>query len=181
VLFGDAAPSGKLPVTFPQSTAQLPPFDDYDMTGRTYRFMTEEPLYPFGFGLSYTSFAYEGLALDRETAANGESLTAMVTVRNTGQVAGDEVAQFYVSDLDASVPVPQQSLVAFRRVTLAPGESQQLALTITPEMLMLVNDEGERVLEPGRFRLTVGGSSPGPHAAALGAPEPATVEFEVTD
>ncbi len=179
VLFGDVAPSGKLPLTFPKATADLPPFEDYNMAGRTYRFATVEPLYPFGFGLSYTTFAYEGLALDHATIRSGESVSATVTVRNTGDRAADEVVQLYVADLEASVTVAQQSLVAFRRIHLAPGESRQVTFTVTPDMLELVNDEGERVLEPGRFRLTAGGSSPSARAAELGAAAPAVAELTV--
>ncbi len=180
VLFGDVAPSGKLPLTFPKATADLPPFEDYNMADRTYRFATVEPLYPFGFGLSYTTFAYEGLALDRASIRRGESVTATVTLRNTGDRAADEVVQLYVADLEASVPVPQHSLAAFRRIHLAPGESEPVTFTVTPDMLELVNDEGGRVLEPGRFRLTAGGSSPSARATALGAAAPAVAELTVT-
>ena len=160
LLFGDVTPSGRLPITFPQSTEQLPPFEDYAMAGRTYRYMTQVPMYPFGFGLSYTQFAYSGLQLARPTIASGESQTARLTVTNSGSVPAEEVVQFYISDLAASTVVPQQSLVGFRRVHLDPGASAQLDFTVTSDMLLLVDDEGRPVLEPGAFRLTVGGCSP---------------------
>jgi beta-glucosidase len=180
VLFGTIAPSGRLPLTFPQSIAQLPPFEDYSMTGRTYRYSTAEPLYPFGFGLSYTRFAYRALELSRETVGAGEVLPFRVTLTNTGRVAADEVAQVYLSDLASSVPVPLCSLIAFRRVRVPPGESRSLEFTVTPAMMMLVDDEGKQRLEPGQFRLTVGGCSPNARGAPLGAPESVSTVFTVT-
>jgi beta-glucosidase len=179
VLFGDAAPSGKLPLTFPQSVDQLPPYDDYAMAGRTYRYMSAEPLYPFGFGLSYTRFAYSGLALRTDTVAAGEALTASVQLTNTGSSEAEEVAQWYLSDLEASVPVPLHKLIAFQRVRLMPGERRTLECTITPAMLALVDEQGQERLEPGQFRVTVGGCSPGARAAALGAPEAVAATFAV--
>ena len=180
VLFGDAVPSGKLPLTFPKSLEQLPPFEDYRMTGRTYRYATDEPLYPFGFGLSYTLFTYSDLLLSEQSVQAGQVLRAAVRLTNTGQLAGDEVVQVYISDREASVEVPLQSLAAFRRVSLAAGESQVLQFSIEPEMLMLVDDEGRRRLEPGAFRLTIGGCSPGARGLALGAPQPVSATFEVS-
>ncbi len=180
VLFGRAVPSGKLPVTFPESLAQLPPFEDYSMAGRTYRYATAEPLYPFGFGLSYTRFAYSDMRLSQEAIHPCEPLKVGVTVSNGGAVQADEVVQVYVSDLVASVPAPVCSLVAFERVCLAAGESARLEITLTPDMLMLVDEEGKPRLEPGEFRVTVGGCSPGARGVALGAPEPVSKTFTVT-
>jgi len=179
VLFGDAAPSGRLPITFPKSLEDLPPYEEYAMAGRTYRYMSAEPLYPFGFGLGYTRFEYGAIQLDRDTVASGESVTARVTVTNTGERSGAEVVQVYLTDVDASARVPQASLVAFGRVELAPGESQTAVVAIEPRHMELVNDEGLRVLEPGEFRVTIGGASPGPRAMALGAPQPAQAVFRV--
>jgi beta-glucosidase len=179
VLFGDESPSGKLPITFPTSVEQLPPFEEYAMAGRTYRYMEAEPLYPFGFGLSYTRFAYEGLALDRDRVTAGESLTARCTVANTGTRAAEEVVQLYISDLEASIPAPRHQLVGFRRVRLAPGERAEVAFTVTPAMMELVGDDGARRIEPGVFRLVAGGCSPGARGEALGAPRPASAEFSV--
>jgi beta-glucosidase len=179
VLFGNSMPSGKLPLTFPRSIEQLPPFEDYRMTGRTYRYATSEALYPFGFGLSYTRFAYSGMTVSSDRVQAGQALEASVTVTNTGPAAGEEVVQVYLSDLAASVEVPLRSLVAFRRIALAPGQSQEVRFTITPQMMMLIDDAGEPVLEPGHFRLTIGGCSPGVRGAALGAPEPVSEGFEM--
>jgi beta-glucosidase len=179
VLFGDTAPSGKLPLTFPKSLADLPPFEDYDMTGRTYRFATAEPLFPFGFGLSYTTFAYAELDPKPITVEAGKSVPVTVAVTNIGEVAGEEVIQFYLSDLEASVPVPLHNLIGFQRVHLRPGKSKRVKFTITPEDLMLFDEDGKEKLEPGKFRLTVGGCSPSKRGRLLGAPEPVCMVFTV--
>ena len=180
VLFGDVSPSGKLPLTFPQSVDQLPPFDDYNMAGRTYRYSAAEPLYPLGFGLSYTHFTYRDLKLHANPIAADEALSFSVRLTNTGAVEAEEVVQAYLSDLEASVPVPQHKLAGFRRVSLKPGENQTLAFTLSPERMKLVDETGEHKLEPGQFRLTVGGCSPGARGVALGAPEPVSAVFTVT-
>jgi beta-glucosidase len=179
LLFGDASPSGKLPVTFPGSAEALPPFDDYRLTGRTYRYMTTEPQYPFGFGLGYSQFAYLDLTLEKTSIRAGEALNAEVTLLNTGRQEAEEVAQFYLSDLQASVPVPIHKLVGFQRVRLGPGERLHIPFTITPEMMALVNEAGESVLEAGQFRLAVGGCSPGERGERLGAPRGEREIFEV--
>ncbi len=178
VLFGDVSPAGKLPITFPKSLAQLPAFDDYNMDGRTYRYMTEEPLYPFGFGLSYTTFAYRDIHV---AFPDHSGFRASVTVENTGDVAADEVVQFYVSALESRLPAPISQLIGFQRVNLQPGELKTIELTITPEMLMLYDEEGNPSLEPGQFRLTAGGCSPGARGLALGASQAVSVEFELTE
>jgi beta-glucosidase len=180
VLFGDVAPSGKLPMTFPKSVEQLPPFEDYDMSGRTYRYAIEEPLFPFGFGLSYTRFTYSNLTLDTTTLSVGESLSLRCKLTNSGSVEADEVAQIYLSDLHASTVVPLHSLIGFQRVHLKPGEETEITFTITSEMMKLVNDDGQRVLEPGEFRIIVGGCSPSERGTALGASIPVSTTFIVT-
>ena len=179
VLFGAASPSGRLPVTFVRSADQLPPYTDYAMTGRTYRFMEGEPLYPFGYGLSYTSFAYGGLKLAGAPLSAGAPLDLHVEVRNTGKVAGDEVVQAYLTDLEASVRVPRWKLVAFSRVSLAPGEAKTVALRVTSRSLAVVNERGRHVVEPGRFRLYVGGRQPDARSAALAGTTVLQAEFEV--
>jgi beta-glucosidase len=179
VLFGDVSPAGKLPVTFPKSLDQLPAFDDYSMNGRTYRYMTEEPLYPFGFGLSYSRFEYSDLQLHKTNLALGDSLTVSLTLHNRGDRDSAEVAQFYLSDIHASTIVPLHHLVGFERVTLKAGESYTLKFTLTPGMMSFYNDDGELTLEPGQFRLEVGGCSPSKRGRDLGAPRPVTALFEV--
>jgi len=179
VLFGDVSPAGKLPVTFPRSLAQLPPFDDYSMQGRTYRYMTEEPLYPFGFGLSYSRFEYSDLQVDKKEVAAGESLNVSLLVQNCGDRDAAEVVQFYLSDLQASTTVPLQHLVGFERLLIRAGESCSVQFTLTSEMMSFYNDDGQLTLEPGEFRLEVGGCSPGSRGQELGAPKPVTAVFEV--
>ncbi len=180
VLFGDVAPSGKLPLTFPKSLEQLPPFEDYNMAGRTYRYAAEEPLYPFGFGLSYTHFAYSDLTLDKRTIQVGESLSLSCRLTNSGSMEADEVVQIYLSDLEASTVAPLHTLIGFRRVSLKPGEHTAVTFTITPEMMKLVNDAGDRVLETGEFRVTVGDCSPSERGVRLGASMPVSTAFTVT-
>ncbi len=170
VLFGISVPSGRLPVTFYRSIDQLPPFEDYSMDGRTYRFMTESPLFPFGFGLSYTEFDYSDVALEQDTIASGDRTSATLTVTNQGECAAEEVVQLYVSDCEASVRVPLAQLNGTQRVQLQPGESKAITFEITPEMLMLVDNDGESCLEAGEFRIAIGGSSPCARSRELGAP-----------
>jgi len=179
VLFGDVSPAGKLPLTFPKSLDQLPPFDDYSMQGRTYRYMTAEPLFPFGFGLSYSQFEYSDLQLDKKNLAIGDSLHISLTLTNCGGLESAEVAQFYLSDLRASTIVPFHHLIGFKRVMLKSGESKTLEFTITPEMMSFYDDEGKLTIEPGQFCLEVGGCSPGKRGRDLGASKPVTAEFDV--
>jgi beta-glucosidase len=179
VLFGDASPSGKLPVTFPKSTAQLPAFDDYRMDGRTYRYSTAEPLYPFGFGLSYTRFEFTGLKLNSSRIAAGKQLSFRVTLKNAGGMDADEVVQMYLNDLQASAPVPIHKLVGFRRVHVRTGQSKTIRFNLPPEAMMFIDESGEQKLEPGQFRLMVGSCSPGKRGVELGAPEPVSAIFAV--
>jgi beta-glucosidase len=179
ILFGDVSPSGKLPVTFPKSTADLPLFEDYSMTGRTYRYSTVEPLYPFGFGLSYSRFAFSVLKLDTPRLVAGRSLKFSCTLKNLGDIDADEVIQVYLSDLKASVPVPLNKLVAFRRVHLKARQSRIVRFQLAPEAMMIIDESGRPVMEPGQFRLTVGSCSPGLRGQELGAPEPLMQVFEV--
>jgi beta-glucosidase len=161
VLFGGYNPGGRLPVTFYESVAQLPPFADYDMQGRTYRYFKGVPLYPFGFGLSYTTFKYENLKLSARKIRAGEGVSVSVTVRNSGDVAGDEVVQMYVTDPSASVPVPIRSLAGVERVFLRPGEKRIVRFTLSAAKMSLINTRGKRVVEPGEFLISVGGKQPG--------------------
>ena len=179
VLFGDISPSGKLPLTFPKSLDQLPPFEDYSMQGRTYRYMTEEPLYPFGFGLSYGCFEYSDLQLDKMEIAPGDSLQLSLTLCNSSDRDLAEVVQFYLSDLKAATVVPLHHLIGFERVFLKAGESCFVTFTLTAEMMSFYDDDGKLTLEPGQFRLEVGGCSPGKRGQDLGAPRPVSAVFEV--
>ena len=177
LIFGDVAPSGRLPLTFPKSVDQLPPYTDYSMEGRTYRYMTAEPLYPFGFGLSYTQFAYSDLKFSDDTVGQGQTVRATVTIRNVGEVAGEEVVQLYLTDVEASVRTPIAALKGFQRVALKPGQRRRITFDITPDMMVLVDENGDSRLESGAFRVTIGGCSPGSRGIALGAAEPAQGTF----
>jgi len=156
-LFGDYNPGGRLPVTFYKSVDQLPPFEDYKMAGRTYRYFEGEPLYLFGYGLSYTSFEYEDLVLSHDRMMEPEVLQLSCTVRNTGQLTGDEVVQVYLSDEEASLPVPRHALAGFKRIHLAPGAAEQVVFEIQPKQFAFVDEAGDWVIEPGQFTVFVGG------------------------
>jgi len=179
VLFGDVSPSGKLPLTFPKSLDQLPAFDDYSMDRRTYRYSTEEPLYPFGFGLSYSRFEYTDLQLSSQSVKAGEVLPVNVTIHNQGNQRAAEVVQFYLSDLEASTIMPIHHLIGFEKVMLEAGESRVIRFSVTPEMMSFYDNDGKLTLEPGEFKLEVGGCSPGKRGQELGAPSPVIAYFEV--
>ena len=162
VLFGDYNPAGRLPVTFYKSADQLPPFDDYSMKNRTYRFFTGEPLYPFGFGLSYTTFSYRNLTVPKR-AKPGDSINVTVEVENTGGVGGEEVVELY---LKRSV----RSLEGFQRVALRPKERKTVQFTLQPRQFA----NGAKVIEPGTFEISVGGNLAGSVTTRLkmeGAPK----------
>jgi len=160
VLFGEVSPSGRLPVTFYRSVDDLPAFDDYRMQGRTYRYFTGEPLFPFGHGLSYTTFRYRDLRLPARVTAR-DSVVISVEIENAGSMAAEEVVQLYVSDLEASAPVPIRSLQGIRRVALDPGQRERVTFTLPPRQLALVDARGHHLLEPGMFQVAVGGKQPG--------------------
>jgi beta-glucosidase len=159
VLFGDYNPGGRLPVTFYKTVDQLPPFDDYKMEGRTYRYFRGEPLYPFGYGLSYTKFAYSNLRLSKTVVA-GADTQITVDVQNTGAVAGDEVVQLYVADLSATVPVPIRSLVGVSRIMLKPGEKRTCTFALKARQMSVIDNNGKRIIQPGDFAVSVGGKQP---------------------
>jgi beta-glucosidase len=156
VLFGAVNPAGRLPVTFYRSTADLPPFADYAMRGRTYRYLTQPPLYRFGDGLSYTTFRYVNLTFAADLG------TLSVEVQNTGTRAGDEVVEVYVIPRDPPAYAPRRWLAAFARVSLAAGERQTVSLVLPPEVVTLVDERGVRRPLGGTMDLAVGGAQPGP-------------------
>jgi len=160
VIFGECSPTGKLPITFYRTTEELPSFTDYSMKNRTYRYMTKEALYPFGYGLSYTTFAYRQLRLDSAEISVGENAQCSVLVKNTGNFASDETVQLYIKDVKASVEVPIWELKGIQKVQLLPGTEKEVSFTLTPRQLALINDEGNCVLEPGAFEIYVGGCQP---------------------
>ncbi|WP_111309393.1 glycoside hydrolase family 3 C-terminal domain-containing protein [Confluentibacter sediminis] len=171
ILFGNVSPSGRLPITFPKSLDQLPAFDDYSMKGRTYKYMNQEPMYPFGFGLSYTNFTYSNIKAASTTISKSDSVKVQVKITNSGKVKSDEVAQIYISDIEASVSVPNFQLINTKRVTLEPGESKDLEFELTPKDFEIVKEDGTRTIELGEFKIYVGGSSPMKRSFELGAPK----------
>ena len=160
VLFGDYNPAGRLPVTYYRSVNDIPAFDNYDMKGRTYRYFTGTPLYPFGYGLSYTTFAYSDLKVPQKAIA-GEKIKVSVTVKNTGKVPGDEVVQLYLTDEKGSTPRPVRQLEGFTRISLKPGESRVVEFVLEPRQFSMINNLGKRVIEPGYFTISIGGKQPG--------------------
>jgi beta-glucosidase len=166
VLHGIVNPSGRLPITFYASTAQLPAFDDYAMKGRTYRYFPGTPAYPFGFGLSYTSFSYSKLHIASQHLKAGGEQTVSVSVKNIGAKPGDEVVQLYLS-VDGAPSAPIRSLKGFKRVHLDAGEEKTVELRLTPRDLALAGDDGTLRITPATYKLWVGGGQPSTGASGL--------------
>ncbi len=165
-LSGKNDPAGRLPVTFYQDVNQLPHFEDYSMQGRTYRYFTGKPLWPFGYGLSYTTFSYGSLILPTAPIDAGAPLDASVKVTNTGKMAGDEVVQLYLKFPD--VPgAPIRALRGFRRIHLAAGSSEVVRFQLTARDLSMVTETGDRIVAAGRYTVSVGGGQPGTGAPSV--------------
>lgn len=160
VLAGDSNPGGRLPMTFYRSVQDLPPFTSYAIQGRTYRYFHGTPLYPFGYGLSYTRFAYAVPSLSATVLKAGDTLQVSAELRNVGSRAGDEVVQVYL-ETPLSPQAPRHALVGFQRMHLAPGESRHVDFTLSPRQLSSVDTAGKRAVEPGRYRIFIGGGQPG--------------------
>jgi beta-glucosidase len=175
ILTGRANPSGRLPLTFYASDKQLAPFTDYSMKGRTYRFFDGEPLYRFGYGLSYTRFRYSGLKLSTESLAAGEPLSAEVTVTNEGSLAGDEVAELYLIP-PTGQGYPLRSLQGFHRVHLDPHGSEVVHFQLNPRELSEVDEAGHRAVRAGEYQMFAGGTSPDGDADAGGV----SAKFTIT-
>lgn len=172
VLFGEVNPSGKLTMTFPQNVGQIPLYYNHKNTGRplgegkwfekfrgNYLDVTNDPLYPFGYGLSYTSFQYSDIRLSSASMSPNEPITATVTLTNTGSRDGAEVVQLYIRDIVGSITRPVKELKGFNKVFLKAGESREITFTVTPEMLKFYNYDIEFVYEPGEFDIMIGGNS----------------------
>ncbi|OHX63895.1 glycoside hydrolase family 3 C-terminal domain-containing protein [Flammeovirga pacifica] len=169
IVFGNESPSGKLPLTFPKSLDQLPAYDDYTMEGRTYRYMNVDPLFPFGYGLSYTQFKYSDIQFNKEKIKAKEDLVATVIITNNGQVEAEEVVQLYLSDYEVKFDAPNHSLKDFQRIRLAPGASKEITFKISKDKRIIFDDNGEEVLPKGKLTVTIGGASPMPRSKELGA------------
>lgn len=169
LLFGRVSPSGRLPVTFYRSVDDLPPFEDYAMAGRTYRYFTGEPLYPFGYGLSYARFVYSDAAV--------EDGALWVSVQNVGAMDAEEVVQVYIKAEDSPYSPPNPRLCAFARVRLAAGEKRRVALELAPEAFTVVDETGARVRPGGTYSLYVGGSQPDARSARLTGERPLRIQM----
>ncbi len=171
ILFGNCSPSGKLPVTFYSSTDELPEFTDYTMKGRTYRYLDHQPLYPFGYGLTYGDIVCTDL-VSESPLTEGEDLKVIVTVENRGEIACEDVIQLYLKNTGSILAVPNAALCAFKRVTLQPKEAIQLSMTIEWKRFLTVNNEGERILDSSQFELYAGNSQPDLRSVELTGKQP---------
>ncbi len=180
IIFGDESPSGRLPVTFYKTTEELPDFRDYSMKNRTYRYMENEALYPFGYGLSYTKFKYSNIKVVKESINAGENITCSIYVKNTGKYDSDEVVQLYLKDVKASVTVPKWELKGFKRIHLKKGEEKIVNFIITSRQMALIDNDGKCILEPGIFEVYIGGSQPDKRSQELSGNEILKISFEIT-
>jgi beta-glucosidase len=179
VLFGDYNPAGKITATFPRSVGQIPIYYNHKNTGRPYdgkgpsKFksnyldISNDPLYPFGYGLSYTTFGYSDVKLNKTKLKGTETLTATVTVTNTGKYAGEEVVQLYISDPVASISRSVKELKNFKKINLQPGEQKEVSFNITPEELKFYNTQLKYDWEPGKFIVQIGTNSSDTHSASV--------------
>ena len=164
-LAGDNDPAGRLPITYYRSLSQLPPFDDYAMKWRTYRYMTEEPLFPFGYGLSYTTFGFSGVKVGANSVKAGDAVHVQGEVKNTGKLTGDEVVELYLTQPQTEVS-PRLVLGGFKRIHLEPGQSAGVDFMLDPRTLSEVDADGKRMILPGEYKVYVGGGQPGSESQA---------------
>lgn len=169
VLFGKVSPSGRLPITFPKNVEQLPAYNDYSMQGRTYKYMTKEPMFPFGFGLTYSETAFKNMVTNATKLKKNQELNVEVELSNVGDFDIEEVVQLYVCPVEVTGGIPMKSLKAFKRIDLPKGASKKVAFTLSPEELMVVNEEGKKVWRKGDYKIVVGNASPGAYSETLGA------------
>jgi len=179
LIFGDYSPSGKLPVTFYKTTEELPDFIDYSMKNRTYRYMENQALYPFGYGLSYTKFEYSGLIVSKGELKSGETAKFNIRVKNIGQLESEETVQLYLKDVDASVIVPKYQLKGVRKINLKPGQENGVDFELTARQMALIDNDGNCILEPGVFEVFVGGSQPDLRSIKLTGTDLQKCAFEV--
>lgn len=179
LIFGEYSPSGKLPITFYRNDNDLPDFEDYSMENRTYKFIKERPLYPFGYGLSYTSFTYTDPRIDKKILHPGEDLCFKVTVKNTGEREADEIVQCYLRDENASVRVPKHKLCGMERVHLQSGEEAEVTFTVDSSQFAIITEEGEHTFETGMFTVFAGGCQPEEYSEKLSGTSCASQEIEL--
>lgn len=180
VLFGDSSPSGRLPVTFYKTTEELPDFTDYSMENRTYRYMKNEALYPFGYGLSYTKFTYDSLEIRNEAPKIGENVDCSVKVKNSGNVESDEIVQIYLKDVEASVKIPKWQLIGVKPVHLLPGKEKTVQFQITARQMALIDEKGRCLMEPGQFEIYAGTCQPDKRSLVLTESKVLKGKFQLT-
>ena len=181
VLFGSASPCGKLPFTVPRATGDLPPFSDYGMRGRTYRFAEKEPLYPFGFGLAYGKVSYEGIELGRSKLSANDSLTVKVGVRYDSDFDFDhsEVVECYVVPPRDWPEAPKATLVGFEKAALEKGGTVEVKFKLSADAFLQIDACGRKVAHPGKYGIVVGSCSPGERGVMLGAPKSVEAFVEI--
>lgn len=179
LLFGKCSPSGKLPVTFYKTTEELPEFTDYSMKGRTYRYMKGESLYPFGYGLTYSTVELSDLSTTSEVSKDFENVNVSIKITNTGNYDIEEVVQCYVKDLESKYAVDNYSLSGFKRIELKKGETKNVLMTIDRKSFEAVNDEGERIIDSSKFKLFVGISQPDKRSVELTGISPLEANIEL--
>lgn len=180
IIFGDYNPAGRLPVTFYKSVDQIPPFEDYDMQGKTYRYFHDKPLYPFGYGLSYSTFKYSNLIVP-DTLIAGQNLDVSVVVSNTSKITGDEVVQLYISHPQSIHKVAFRSLKGFQRISLEPGEQKTINFSVDPSDLAVLDDDFNYLLENGLLEISIGGKQPDERAIQKKEVVIGTIQIKVTD
>ena len=179
VLFGNISPSGHLPITFPKNVAQLPPFEDYSMQGRTYKYMTEEPMFPFGFGLTYSTTKFDNLEIRNSKIRKNKNLELSIKVSNTGEFDIDEVVQLYISPVKNNDNLPNTSLKGFQRISIKKGETQTLNFSVPSNELKVINSKGEKIWKKGLYKVFIGNSSPSKLSKKLGAADPQIAEIQL--
>ncbi|GAF02763.1 glycoside hydrolase family 3 C-terminal domain-containing protein [Saccharicrinis fermentans] len=177
VIFGKISPSGRLPLTFLKSLDQYPAYEDYSMRGRTYKFMKEDPLFPFGFGLSYTRFKYDNIQTSAARIKKGKTISVTCEVLNVGKRDGEEVVQAYLVQPGAGESAPFKKLVAFKRVNIQKGQSTRVTFEITPDCMKQINNEGKGIIKKGEYTIIIGGSSPVKDMDRLAIAEPVKASF----
>ncbi len=179
VLFGDAVPSGRLPITFPDKPEDLPEYNDYSMEGRTYRFAEKPVFYPFGYGLSYTQFTYHNPKADRATINSGEPVNVSVEVTNSGVTDAEEVVQLYITAGDAGPKSPKWSLKQMQRVFVSAGTTKTVNFILEPAAFETFDEEGNAAVRPGNYTITIGGVSPVKTVVELATAKPVTTSISV--
>jgi len=169
LIFGDAVPSGRLPITFPKSLSQLPDYNDYSMENRTYKYMKSDPMYPFGFGLSYSQFEYSQVTTNAKSYKDGQTIIVQASIKNAGKYKADEVAQLYVSVPKSNFRVPIIDLKDIKRVTIEPGQTTSISFELPVSKLYSIDNDGNKVLLKGEYKIFVGGTAPTNRSIELGA------------